>query len=357
MITSKLNALSFLMGILFMTSCTGNSGNTNEFFHPGVSDYLIPVNTSGAHIGKISESGLSQPVQFQIINDSSGLFETDSTGIIRLKPGASIDTLGNTYIYGITIGMNGYKKEIELVRNDFLTNKAVAHRGAWKNTGKSQNSIGSLQKAIDAGCAWSELDVWMSADGHPILSHDAEIDGLKVEESTLNDLKKVHLNDGEYLPSLEECIELVKKQNKTRLFVEIKPSNISPERAQQLAVKVVELVHAKKAQAWVKYISFDINVLLRILEKDHFASVAYLGNDKSVEELHDLNIWGIDFNRTMFENNGKLVNEAHELGMTVNAWTVNDPELMDYLLMLGVDFITTDEPEILLSKTALPAQR
>ena len=357
MITNKLNVLSGFLGMLFLASCTGNPGNSSDFFHPGISDYLIPVNTSGAHIGKISGSGLTHPLHFEIIKDSSGKFETDSTGIIRLKPGASIDTLGNTYIYGITIGMNGYKKEIELVRNDFLTNKAVAHRGAWKNTGKSQNSIGSLQRAIDAGCAWSELDVWMSADGHPILSHDAEIDGLKVEESTLKDLKKIQLKDGEHLPSLEECIDLVKNQNKTRLFVEIKPSDLSPERAQELAVKVVELVHAKKAQAWVKYISFDINVLLRILEKDHFASVAYLGNDKSVEELHDLNMWGIDFNRSMFENNGKLVNEAHELGMTVNAWTVNDPELMDYLLMLGVDFITTDEPEILLSKTALPAQR
>lgn len=39
--------------------------------------------------------------------------------------------------------------------------------------------------------------------------------------------------------------------------------------------------------------------------------------------------------------------ECHELGLNVNVWTVNTEELMNQMLDLGVDFITTDYPEVL----------
>ena len=38
------------------------------------------------------------------------------------------------------------------------------------------------------------------------------------------------------------------------------------------------------------------------------------------------------------------------LGVVVNIWTVNNPATMDSLLAQQVDFITTDEPELLLKK-------
>jgi glycerophosphoryl diester phosphodiesterase len=38
------------------------------------------------------------------------------------------------------------------------------------------------------------------------------------------------------------------------------------------------------------------------------------------------------------------------LGVLVNAWTVNDPGTMDSLLAQQIDFITTNEPELLLKK-------
>ena len=38
------------------------------------------------------------------------------------------------------------------------------------------------------------------------------------------------------------------------------------------------------------------------------------------------------------------IRKAHELGMTVNVWTVNKDSLIVRMGELGVDFITTDEP-------------
>jgi glycerophosphoryl diester phosphodiesterase len=41
-----------------------------------------------------------------------------------------------------------------------------------------------------------------------------------------------------------------------------------------------------------------------------------------------------------------LVTQAHELGMIVNAWTVDKEEDIKRMLALGVDHITTNEPEL-----------
>src|SRR6185369_6559713 len=49
-----------------------------------------------------------------------------------------------------------------IVKDNFIHNKVIAHRGAWKNTGTAENSIASLNHAIDLGCQGSEFDVHMS---------------------------------------------------------------------------------------------------------------------------------------------------------------------------------------------------
>jgi glycerophosphoryl diester phosphodiesterase len=42
------------------------------------------------------------------------------------------------------------------------------------------------------------------------------------------------------------------------------------------------------------------------------------------------------------------IGEAHDLGMKVNCWTVNNVADMVWLVENKVDFITTNEPEALL---------
>src|SRR5690606_40007377 len=42
--------------------------------------------------------------------------------------------------------------------------QVIAHRGAWKIDGLPQNSIASLHRAIELGCAGSEFDVHRSEE-------------------------------------------------------------------------------------------------------------------------------------------------------------------------------------------------
>ena len=44
----------------------------------------------------------------------------------------------------------------------------------------------------------------------------------------------------------------------------------------------------------------------------------------------------------------EVIAELHRRGLTVWAWTVNDPLVVDALLRWGVDSITTDRPDVVL---------
>ena len=82
----------------------------------------------------------------------------------------------------------------------------------------------------------------------------------------------------------------------------------------------------------------------RVVKDDPEAKVAYLSGDKSPAELHEKGYTGIDYHQNVITSHPEWVEEAHRLGMTVNAWTVNGTEDMMKLCSMGVDLITTDNP-------------
>ena len=43
----------------------------------------------------------------------------------------------------------------------------------------------------------------------------------------------------------------------------------------------------------------------------------------------------------------RFVNAAHDRGIRVDVWTINEPDEMRRLLNLGVDVIMTNRPEVL----------
>ncbi|WP_162339792.1 glycerophosphodiester phosphodiesterase [Cyclobacterium salsum] len=231
----------------------------------------------------------------------------------------------------------------------FHTNKVIAHRGAWKAAPHPQNSLASLQQAIDMGCEGSEFDVWMTADGVLVANHDADHEGMMIEEATYAELLQKPLPNGEKLPTAEEYIKKGMTQHGTKLIFEIKPSQISKDRGQELATKSVELVKKLKSEKWIDYITFDYDIGLKVLELDPEANVAYLTGDKTPQELKDDGFFGFDYNIRTVKENPQWIEAAQKLGLTVNAWTVNEEEDMRWLLEKKVDFITTDEPEKLFS--------
>lgn len=311
---------------------------------PVMDSYIIPENNPGAIVGRII---VPDNIDVILSKDTSELFWLDEYSYVRLRSDVEL-VVCSPERYEIEIEYGDQTKSFELVKDNFINNKVVAHRGAWKNTDVSQNSLSSLLKAIELGCESSEFDVWLSADNRVILSHDPTIGGKTVEETNAQELFNIPLKNGDYVPSLEDYLEYIKQQNKTKLVLEVKASQKGKERSEAVADSCVQIVHRMNAQAWVSYITFDYNAALRIRALDPTAHILYLESDKSLKQLVSDDISGIDYHYSNFFNDEQLIDKAREIGLLTNAWTVNKKEDMETLLKRGIDYITTDEPELLL---------
>ncbi|RAJ22835.1 glycerophosphodiester phosphodiesterase [Pedobacter cryoconitis] len=229
-------------------------------------------------------------------------------------------------------------------------NKVIAHRGAFKKNNLPENSIASLKEAIRLKCYGSEFDVHLTKDNLIVVNHDEDFQGIPIASSTYAELRQKTLHNGEYLPTLEAYLEEGMKQDQTKLILEIK---VAATLADTLALTdaVFEMVQKMNAGAWVEYISFSYEALLRILQRDPAAKTAFLAeiNDElPVETLKKDHILQADYDFHIYQE-GDWFNRAHSLGITINAWTVNDKKDMLTLLENKIDFITTNEPELLFS--------
>lgn len=229
----------------------------------------------------------------------------------------------------------------------FNKNVVIAHRGAWKQAGLPENSIASLNHAVALGCHGSEFDVHLTKDDILVVNHDKDFYGIDIEASSYQELLAKKHPNGEKIPTAEEYLQEGMKQKKTKLIFEIKTANAGKERTLQLTKMSVELVKKLGAQKWVEYICFDYDAGKLVHQLDPKAKVAYLNGDIAPEQVKKDGYTGIDYHFSVFKKNPSWIKDAHQAGLTVNAWTVNETNEIKGLLDQKVEYITTNEPELL----------
>jgi glycerophosphoryl diester phosphodiesterase len=224
----------------------------------------------------------------------------------------------------------------------------IAHRGFWDTEGSAQNSIRALVEAQKIKAYGSEFDVWLTRDSVVVLSHDATINGKEIENLSYEELKNEKLSNGENLSTLDDYLLQGKKAPHTKLILEIKCSNIVDSDWEKYRVaKIVETVEKHKSEKQVEYISFGLNICKQVRLLQPKAKVAFLSggdNAPSPEQLKDWAFSGLDYQFGTIENNPGIVKADHDLGLSVNVWTVNSPADIQKMIDAGVDFITTDKP-------------
>lgn len=221
--------------------------------------------------------------------------------------------------------------------------KIIAHRGFWNLPGSAQNSLSSLKNAIELEVYGSELDVWITLDDVVVVNHDPTYQGVSMEHSFYVDLINLRLSNGEPIPTLQQCIELIRKQDKTRLIIEIK-AHSTVEKENRAVAAVVKLVEEAGIGELVDYISFSENICNKLFKNNPKHRVYYLNGNKTPEELKTAGFYGLDYSMSVLRAHPDWVSRAYEMGIKTNVWTVNQPEDMLYFIQLGVDFITTDDP-------------
>lgn len=94
--------------------------------------------------------------------------------------------------------------------------------------------------------------------------------------------------------------------------------------------------------------SFDVNDAKDFHELLPDVPIGVLDGERpSDAEIIALGEWADQVNPQWTATDGSLIDRVHELGMSVNVWTVNEPGAMHTMVGMGVDGIITDYPQTL----------
>ena len=224
--------------------------------------------------------------------------------------------------------------------------KVFAHRGYWDAPGSAQNSLRALAKADSVGCFASEFDVWMTSDGVLVVNHDADINGVHIETSPAKKVLAEKLSNGENVPTLDSYLQLAAKQP-SRIVLELKTHD--SRKHERKAIKdIVAMVKKYGLEDKTDYITFSkygFQDLIKYTPKG--TAVYYLSGDYIPWQVKEMGGAGIDYSLKAMKKHPEWVKMSHDLGMEVNVWTVNEPEDMQWCIDHGVDYITTNAPELL----------
>ena len=222
-----------------------------------------------------------------------------------------------------------------------------AHRGFWDNeaAGKAQNSVAALKAAQDNNFWGSEFDVHLTGDGVVVVNHDPQFWIMDIQKNSYADIsRKGKLSNGETLPTLEQYLEQG-RQSRTMLVLELK-RQFSREHAEKLQDLCISALKEKGlwSPSRVMFISFDYDACKRMAQLAPGFTVQYLQGDKDPETVHADGINGIDYHYSIYRKHPEWIEQAHKLGMSVNAWTADSKTDMQFLINWGIDCITTNKP-------------
>lgn len=215
-----------------------------------------------------------------------------------------------------------------------------AHRGA--SDAARENTIEAFALAVAAGADGVELDVRRSADGALVVHHDAEIEGLGL----IRDLRAAQLPS--WVPLLDQAVEACAG---LQVNVEIKnlPTEPDFDPTEALAAQVAAFVVDGGLVDRVIVSSFNLNAIERVRVAEPAVTTGYLTLPIWDQQgcLEQVRAGG----HTALHPQHLAVNEdlcraAHDLGVEVNTWTVDDPDRMVWLADAGVDAIITNRPEV-----------
>src|SRR5690606_38463290 len=144
----------------------------------------------------------------------------------------------------------------------FAQTQIIAHRGAWKNTKVPQNSLASLNKAVEQKAWGSEFDVHLTKDDVLVVNHDQDFYGMDIATSTYQELLSKKHPNGESIPTAEAYLREGLKQKGTKLIYELKTNKLGTERTLKSAEMTIALVKKLKAEKQVEYIAFSYDACL-----------------------------------------------------------------------------------------------
>jgi len=226
----------------------------------------------------------------------------------------------------------------------------TAHRGVKKFA--PENTIASIQKAIDMGLDYVEIDIRETSDGVMVLMHNSTVDATTdgtgpVDDLTLDEIKSLDAGvkfsedfRGTRVPTLEEALTIMKGHIKG--YLDFKAGSLE---------KLVEIVEkCDMAGSVVLYGSVDEAVRMKQINED-IVVMPHVDNPQQLALLlKAVELKAIETS-ILVESPEKIVEEAHNhhirVFMDILGPFDNKIGLIKALKM-RVDVIQTDNPDVIL---------
>lgn len=253
------------------------------------------------------------------------------------------------YFYNNTLPAKNKKSATQTEQKAHHSTKVIAHRGYWDTEGSAQNSLAALKAAQDIDVYGSEFDVQMTSDDELIVVHGHGYQTIEdVRKVPYSEVKPLLIEKNkEVVPLLSDYLDLGAKDKDVKLILEIK-DNLTPERETAMVEKILAMVEHKGLEEQVEYIAFSLHVCKELVRLKPGVTVAYLMGDITPAQAKEYGFTGIDYNYNTINEHPEWVQQAHDLGLTVNVWTVTSEADIRKAIEQGVDFVTTDAPELAL---------
>jgi glycerophosphoryl diester phosphodiesterase len=194
-----------------------------------------------------------------------------------------------------------------------------------------------------------EFDVRTTSDNELILMHDGTVDRTTngtgtVEDMTFTELRQLDAGLWFSTDFSDELVPLMSEAILANL------PDMAPfiERKSGPAQMYVNLIHSLRVEKDVIVIAFDWNFLAEVETLSPVIRTGALGSGTlAVDDIQSIQSKGIDFIDWAHSGvNATTVDLVHAHGMELHVWTVNDAQRMQTLIDLGIDGITTDNPQL-----------
>jgi len=224
----------------------------------------------------------------------------------------------------------------------------TAHRG--DSVHAPENTIAAIKMAIDVGTDYVEIDVRQTKDNVIVLMHDSSLKRTtgvdrEVKDYTYDELQTLDAGiwfGEEYketkIPTLQEA--LLCSSGNVKLNIEIKDCDDYKTVATQVIQSISECNMTDNC-----IISSTNYSCLQVIEKlDSTIMTGIILEDASIgiDEYEDIDFFSVMFSQVTQDT----VDQIHDSGKEIYAWTIDDAPAMLNAQKIGVDNIITNDPEL-----------
>ena len=220
----------------------------------------------------------------------------------------------------------------------------IGHRGAPGY--EEEHTFKSYDKAIEMGADYIEIDLQLTQDGNLVISHDGTVDRMtdgtgKIKDMSLAEIKRLRTAEGQQILTLDELIQ--EYGNDIKYYIETKrPHNPDMDKELVRILKKHNLIGIEKKKEQVIIQSFSEESLQNLQQQYSDIFYVQLMSEPKNADLDKITEYASGVGPKYANTTKDFIDAAHDRGLLVHPYTINNKSDMEKFVDWGVDGFFTN---------------